>query len=105
MEEAGGIEDGSVKALQEGLVTAMDVQRLFQNMAIGDGLIQYVTKAINNIYGIVNSSGVQMLIFLAGLSRYPLRYTNPFRLTVLHHGDISENHFPMISPMILVNAV
>ena len=106
MEEAGGIEDGSGESVAEGLVTAMDVQRLFQNMAIGDGLIQYVTKAINNIYGIVNRSGVQMLIFLAGLqSISPAIYESVQIDGATSWETFWKITFPMISPMILVNAV
>ena len=44
-----------------------DLLKKMPGMAVGEGLTQYVSDAINNIYDIVNRSGVQMLIFLAGL--------------------------------------
>jgi ABC-type sugar transport system permease subunit len=45
----------------------MDIERLFSSMKIGKELVEIVAKMINEIYDIVNRSGVQMLIFLAGL--------------------------------------
>ena len=67
MESAEGIEDGSGQSSAADIVSAIDVQRLFANMKVGQGLVTYVTTAINNIYDIVNRSGVQLLIFWAGL--------------------------------------
>ena len=49
------------------IVNAMDIKYLFSNMKIGSGIADYVVDVINHIYDIVNRSGVQMLIFLAGL--------------------------------------
>ena len=67
MESAEGIDDGSGTSTASEIVSAMDVEAMFSGMAVGQGLVEYVTTAINNIYDIVNRSGVQMLIFLAGL--------------------------------------
>lgn len=36
-------------------------------MKVGTELVEYVVKMVNNIYDIINRSGVQMLIYLAGL--------------------------------------
>ena len=97
-----GIEDGSGTSAAGEIVSAMDFQKLFSGMAVGQGLVEYVVTAINNIFNIVNRSGVQMLIFLAGLqSISPAIYES-----VQIDGATSwEITFPMISPMILVNAV
>lgn len=67
MDSAEGINDGTGSSTASELVSAMDIERLFSNMAVGSGLVEYVTTMINNIYDIVNRSGVQMLIFLSGL--------------------------------------
>ena len=88
------------------LVNVMDVQQLFQGMAIGDGLLNYVTEAINNIYDIVSRSGVQMLIFLTGLqSISPAIYESVSIDGATAWETFWKITFPMISPMILVNAV
>ena len=101
-----GIDDGSGEDAASNIVNAMDVQRLFSGMAIGDGMLKYVTDTINNIYDIVNRSGVQMLIFLAGLqSISPAIYESVQIDGATAWETFWKITFPMISPMILVNAV
>jgi len=88
------------------IVTAMDFQWLFRNMMVGQGMVTYVVNAVNNIYAIVNRSGVQMLIFLAGLQSIP---PTVYEASYIEGASAWETFwkitFPMISPMILVNAV
>ena len=106
MESTEGIDDGSGQDAASNIVSAMDVQRLFAGMAIGDGMLKYVTDAINNIYEIVNRSGVQMLIFLSGLqSISPAIYESVQIDGATAWETFWKITFPMISPMILVNAV
>ncbi|MBQ8849264.1 MAG: sugar ABC transporter permease [Clostridia bacterium] len=106
MEEAGGIDDGSGQSTASDIVSSMDVEQLFAGMAIGEGLVEYVTTAINNIYNIVNRSGVQMLIFLSGLqSISPAIYESVQIDGASAWETFWKITFPMISPMILVNAV
>lgn len=106
MEESGGIDDGSGSSAATQLVSSMDLQRLFSNMKVGDGIVEYVTNAINNIYDIVNRSGVQMLIFLSGLqSISPAIYESCKIDGATAWETFWKVTFPMITPMILVNAV
>jgi len=106
MEDASGIEDGSGQSTASEIVSSMDVEQMFQGMAVGQGLVEYVTTAINNIYDIVNRSGVQMLIFLAGLqSISPAIYESVQIDGATSWETFWKITFPMISPMILVNAV
>ena len=106
MEEEEGISDGSGTSTAADIVSALDVQILFANMKIGTGLVQYVVQAINNIYDIVNRAGVQMLIFLAGLqSISPAIYESVQIDGATSWETFWKITFPMISPMILVNAV
>ena len=101
-----GIDDGSGQNAATSIVSAMDVQRLFAGMAVGEGMVKYVTDAINNIYDIVNRSGVQMLIFLSGLqSISPAIYESVQIDGASAWETFWKITFPMISPMILVNAV
>ena len=106
MEEASGIEDGSGQSAAGDIVSSMDVEQLFAGMAVGQELVTYVTTAINNIYNIVNRSGVQMLIFLSGLqSISPAIYESVQIDGASAWETFWKITFPMISPMILVNAV
>ena len=106
MESAEGIDDGSGTSTASEIVSAMDVEAMFSGMAVGQGLVEYVTTAINNIYDIVNRSGVQMLIFLAGLqSISPAIYESVQIDGATAWETFWKITFPIISPMILVNAV
>ena len=69
-------------------------------------MLGYVTNTINDIFNIVNRSGVQMLIFLAGLqSISPAIYESVQIDGASAWETFWKITFPMISPMILVNAV
>lgn len=88
------------------IVSTLDVEALFKNMAVGEELVTYVVSLVNNIYNIVNRSGVQMLIFLAGLqSISPAIYESCYIDGASSWETFWKITFPMISPMILVNAV
>lgn len=101
-----GIDDGSGAAAGSGIINVLDVQALFQSMAIGGELVTYVVELVNNIYNIINYSGVQMLIFLAGLQSISPSIYEACRIDGATGWETFwKVTFPMISPMILVNAV
>ena len=102
-EMSGGIDDGSGST---GIINAMQVEELFREMAIGGELVKYVVDLVNNIYNIINYSGVQMLIFLAGLQSISESIYEASRIDGATGWETFwKITFPMISPMILVNAV
>ena len=104
--EGSGFDDGSGGSASQDIVNVLDVEALFANMKVGQELVTYVVGIINNIYGIVNRSGVQMLIFLAGLqSISPAIYEACKIDGATGWETFWKITFPMISPMILVNAV
>ena len=104
--EGGGISDGSGGNASSEIVSAMDIERLFAGVKIGSGLVDYVAGAVNSIYDIVNRSGVQMLIFLAGLQGIsPSIYEASSIEGATAWETFWKITFPMISPMILVNAI
>ena len=101
-----GIDDGSGQSAANEIVSAMDIEQLFAGMKIGTELTTYVSSMVNNIFNIVNRSGVQMLIFLAALQSISPAIYESCRID----GATSWETFwkitlPMISPMILVNGV
>jgi len=102
---SGGIDTG-VDSGAGDLISAMDITNLLGNMAIGTELVEYVVAIVNDIYNIVNRSGVQMLIFLSGLqSISPSIYESCKMDGASGWETFWKITFPMISPMILVNAV
>lgn len=106
MGSGNGISDGSGGSTTSEIVSAVDIERLFADLKVGSELVEYVAAAVNNIYDIVNRSGVQMLIFLAGLqSISPAIYEASSIEGATAWETFWKITFPMISPMILVNAV
>ena len=104
--DATGVNDGSGQNAADRMVNAVDMTRLFSGISATEGMLGYVTDAINNIFDIVNRSGVQMLIFLAGLqSISPAIYESVQIDGASAWETFWKITFPMISPMILVNAV
>lgn len=100
-----GIDDGSGGSASD-IVSVLDVQILFSSMKIGGGLVEYVVGIVNNVYDIINYSGVQMLIFLAGLQSISPAIYEACRIDGASGWETFwKVTFPMISPMILVNAV
>jgi len=102
-----GIESGdemSTGATE--IISTLDIAKLFSSMKIGTGMVGYVTNLVNNIYNIINRSGVQMLIFLAGLqSISPAIYESCSIDGASSWETFWKITFPMISPMILVNSI
>ena len=88
------------------IISVLDVQALLANMKVGVELVSYVVNLVNNIYNIINYSGVQMLIFLAGLQSISPQIYEACRIDGATGWETFwKVTFPMISPMILVNAV
>ncbi|MBE6634691.1 MAG: sugar ABC transporter permease [Ruminococcaceae bacterium] len=102
----GGIDDGSGQSGASQIVSTLDVERLFASMKVGGELVTYVVNIVNNVYNIINYSGVQMLIFLAGLQSISPSIYEACRIDGATGWETFwKVTFPMISPMILVNAV
>ena len=103
---AGGGIDNNTGEEAGGIVSALDIQQLLGSIKLGAGLVEYVTDLVNNIFDIVSRSGVQMLIFLSGLqSISPSIYESCQVEGASAWETFWKITLPMISPMILVNAV
>ncbi|MCL1859462.1 MAG: sugar ABC transporter permease [Oscillospiraceae bacterium] len=89
------------------IVSVFDFEWLFMSMkGVSIDLVIYIVNAVNNIYNIINRSGVQMLIFLGGLqSISPTIYESAFMEGASAWETFWKITFPMISPMIFVNAI
>lgn len=103
---AEGISNGSGEDTTEELVSAFDLAILFQSMKVGEQLVQIVVDAINGVQEIISRSGVQFLIFLTGLqSISPAIYESCQIDGATSWETFWKITLPMISPMILVNAI
>lgn len=97
----------------EGMLSADDASTVF-NVAtfllkytnLPNGIVTYLSGAVLGIYDIVIASGVQILIFLAGLQGIS---PSLYEASNMEGATAWENFwkitFPMISPLILVNAI
>ena len=103
---AGGVNTGGGDNTGSEIISALDVEKLFGSMKVGTELVTYVVAIVNNVYQYINYSGVQMLIFLAGLqSISPSIYEASQIEGATGWETFWKITFPMISPMILVNAI
>lgn len=104
--DSGSIDTGGGGSSAAEIISAVDVTKLLGNMVIGKELVEYVVNIVNGIFDIVNRSGVQMLVFLAGLqSINPSIYESCKMEGATAWETFWKITFPMISPMILVNAI
>ncbi len=102
----GSIDTGGGENTAQEIVSMTDLTWLFSNMQVGTELMTYVVGIVNNIYNIINRSGVQMLIFLAGLqSVSPAIYESCSIDGATGWETFWKITFPMVSPMILVNTI
>ena len=101
---SGSIDDGT--GANTGIMSVMDLQNMLGSIKLGTGLVDYVVTLVNGIFDIVSRSGVQMLIFLSGLqSISPAIYESCQIEGASAWETFWKITLPMISPMILVNAV
>ncbi|NLM96492.1 MAG: sugar ABC transporter permease [Halanaerobiaceae bacterium] len=79
---------------------------LKQTKFLPDAMITYVLKAVDNIPVIIRSSGIQILVFLAGLQSIPV---SVYEAAEVEGASGWESFWlitlPMISPLILTNIV
>lgn len=102
---SGAENSGNTQSASD-IISAADVALLFEGMKIGTGLVQYIVQLVNDVYNIINRSGVQLLIFLAGLqSISPAIYESCSIDGATSWETFWKITFPMISPMILVNTI
>ena len=88
-----------------GLVSAMDINMMLGSLGLPTTFTDMIICLVESIYSIVNRAGVQMLIFLSGLqSISPAIYESCSIDGASGWESFWKITFPMLSPMILVNA-
>jgi len=87
-------------------ISSWQIQQIFAMMAIGGPIVDYVTVIIYQIFDVINRSGVQMLLFLAGLQSIPAEVYESCKIDGATAWETFwKITFPMISPIILLNSV
>ena len=90
----------------QGMFSSFDIESLIYSLQLGDGFVDFIVGVINNMYSIITRSGVQMLIFLAGLqSISPAIYESATVEGATWWESFWKITFPMITPMLIVNTV
>lgn len=81
-------------------------QFLLDYTALPISVISFLSSAVNGLYDIIIASGIQILIFLAGLqSISPSLYEASSMEGATQWENFWKITFPMITPLILVNSV
>lgn len=95
---SGGVVNGGIGT--------MELTRMMLRAGVSEGIVDYLVGAVGRIYQIVSQSGVQILIFLAGIqSISPQLYEASKIEGATGYEAFWKITFPMVSPLILVNVV
>lgn len=101
-----GTEENATAKLESSLALEQLLANIFEGLGFGVGLVEYIVSAVASIADIINRSGVQILIFLAALqSISPAIYESCEIDGATSWETFWKITFPMVSPMILVNAI
>ncbi len=100
---SGGSNTGNVQMSQD---VSQTIIQLFGNNDITGSFVNIVSSVVASMYDVIQKSGVQILIFLSGLQTIS---TSMYEASRIDGATGWENFWkitlPMISPMILVNAI
>ena len=92
-----------------GVINALgsfELERIMLQAGVSEWIVMYLTGAVDRIYQIVSQSGVQILIFLAGIQTIsPALYEASKIEGATGYEAFWKITFPMVSPLILVNII
>lgn len=88
------------------ILGTIELRNLLRQTKLDPKFVEYILSAVDGVYDIVIASGVQILIFLAGLqSISPSLYEASNIEGATGWENFWKITFPMVSPLILVNMV
>ncbi|MBR7071287.1 MAG: sugar ABC transporter permease [Clostridia bacterium] len=104
MGSAAGIETGAT--LTAGGFDISNVKIMLQEMYIPTEAVDYIVNLVNNIYSVVNYSGVQIILFLSGLQGISPAVYESARVEGANGWEsFWKITVPLLSPIILVNII
>lgn len=84
----------------------IEMARIMVRSGVNEDIVFYLMDAVDRIYQIVSQSGVQILIFLAGIQTIsPQLYEASKIEGATGYEAFWKITFPMVSPLILVNVI
>ncbi|CAM3367783.1 carbohydrate ABC transporter permease [Marinicrinis lubricantis] len=87
-------------------LSSFELEKMMLEAGVSDTIVNYLTGAVDRIYEIVSQSGVQILIFLAGIQTIsPQLYEASKMEGATGYESFWKITFPMVSPLILVNVI
>lgn len=91
---------------ETGILSGAILRQFLYELRIPEATLDYVTSAVDQIPQIIRASGVQILIFLAGLQSIP---SSLYEAADVEGSTAWERFWlitlPMLSPLILTNAI
>jgi ABC-type sugar transport system permease subunit len=88
------------------LMANINLEDMLLNSGLPLSFVDYIVSAVNRIYDIISSSGVQILIFLAALQSIP---SSMYEVAKMEGATGYETFWkitlPMVSPLILTNVI
>jgi ABC-type sugar transport system permease subunit len=105
----GGMTMGAAGAAGDGqsnLMKSFELKKMLLDSGLAPIIVNYITGAVDRIYDIISSSGVQILIFLAGLQSISPHLYEASKIEGATGYEIFwKVTFPMMTPLILTNMV
>jgi ABC-type sugar transport system permease subunit len=88
------------------LMQSFELKKMLMESGLAPVFVNYISDAVDRIYEIISSSGVQILIFLAGLqSISPSLYESAKIEGATSYEIFWKVTFPMMTPLILTNLI
>ncbi|MDR9855724.1 sugar ABC transporter permease [Paenibacillus sp. VCA1] len=89
-----------------GILSNFQLEAFLKEMGLSRSIVGYLADAVSRIYDIISSSGVQILVFLAGLqSISPSLYEASRIEGATAYDNFWKITFPMMTPLILTNTI
>lgn len=99
-------QEGMKSGVSSIIGMALNIQVIIQNLGLGQTLMNFIMLSISRLEWIIQSSGVQILVFLAALQGVPTSIFEAASVEGLTSWEMFwKITLPMISPQILVNTI
>ena len=99
-------------ALSGSMVSSGDISQtsalsdVLIQLGLSEKIVQFITNIADNLFSIIWQTGIQMIIFLAGLQEIPVSVYEAAQIEGCSKWELFwKITFPMISPQIAVNAI
>ncbi|SEK57961.1 ABC-type sugar transport system, permease component [Paenibacillus sp. OK003] len=106
LESTSLIEAVNQSSMGGSALGTFEIENLMLDAGLSEWVVMYLSGAVDRIYQIVSQSGVQILIFLAGIQTIsPQLYEASKMEGATGYEAFWKITFPMVSPLIFVNVI